>query len=540
MIPLLKWRRSAAALTALAVALLGAAAAQAPAHAAEGPTLAFQIQKTSVGVPQPDNSGDPPQISWALAPPKSGPTVTNVVVSLDLSGISSFITADNGYPDDTVTWKSAELGVGGAGGLVDLHAKPGAALGTTGTAVLSGTADNATITPLTVRVTVGAVGLVVNKPTQVDHAKPGDSLEAPLTIANTGQLPADGADLRVTTTEGLGYAQHFSNCVYSKQTIDNGYATLNNNAVCHFATTIEPGKKYRLSAPVGIDVTSSALWDLVRFTVSPKPGTPTGNNVRADGPVLSLVPDGAAPSGGTNTSDWTIDTDNTADIAAGGDTVSGKPGDTVQVIASMRNKGPATVDIETSDDQLGVMFDVPKGTTVVKIPKACYTWGEGGPHDQKLGAPKYICWVNPPLRVGATVKMPFTLRIDADAPALATGTVQATTVYDNKLPFDPDVTNNTAAVTVHVKGGATATPTSSAGATSTGGTSGGNHLSTQTGAGSTAGGSSGTSGSTGTLASTGGNGTQLLTWLGAAALAFGAAAFALAHSRRTRRTTTGS
>lgn len=537
MIPLLNWRRSAAALTAFAVALLGAAAAQAPAHAADGPTLSFTLQKTSVGVPQPDDSGDPPQISWALAPPKSGPTVTNVVVSLDLSGISSFVTADDGYPDDTATWKSAELGVGGAGGLVDLHAKPDAALGTTGTAVLSGTADNATITPVTVRVTIGAVGLVVNDLAKVDHAKPGDSLNAPLTISNTGQLPADGADLQLTTTEGLGFAQHFSNCVYSKQSVDSAIPTLHNNALCHFATTIEPGKKYRLSTPVGIDVTSSALWDLVRYQVSPKAGTPTGNNARADGPALSLVPDGTAPSGEQKTADWTIDTDNKADIVAVGDTAGGKPGDEVQVNASMRNDGPASVDIETTDDQLGVMFDVPKGTTVVKIPKACYTWGEGGPHDQKLGAPKYICWVNPPLRVGAVVKMPFTLRIDADAPALAQGTVRATTVYDSALPFDPDMSDNTAAVTVHVKGGATASPSSPAGGSSTGGSSNANHLTTQTG--TTSGTAGGSSGSTGTLASTGGNGTRVLTWLGAAALAFGGAAFALAHSRRSRRTTTG-
>ncbi|WP_435177414.1 LPXTG cell wall anchor domain-containing protein [Actinacidiphila sp. bgisy145] len=534
----LTWRRSAAALTAAALALLGAVAVQAPARAADGPTLPLVVQSTSVGLPQPDDSGDPPQISWSLAPPSSGPTVTDVVVSLDLSGISSFATADSGYPDDTVTWERGDLGVGGTGGLVDLHAKPDAPLGSTGTAVLSGTADNATITPITVRVTVGAVGLVVNKLAKVGHAKPGDHLTAPVTIANTGQLAADGAYLTMATTEGLAYTQHFSNCAYSKKSNDDVIATLDNNMVCHFDTTLQPGAKYRLSAPIGIDVTSSAMWDLVRYKAAPEPGTPViGPSDRSDGPVLTLVADGDAPSGEQKTADWTVDTDNTADLAAVGDTASGKPGDTVQVVAAIRNNGPASVDNETSDDQLGVMVDVPEGTTAVKVPDACYTSTEAGPGTQKTGAPKYICWTKPPLRPGASVKMPFTLRIDADAPALATGTVRATTVYDSPLPFDTDPTDNTAALTVHVEGGATATPTASSGGSSTGGDAS-TQLTTETGAGS-APGSSTTTGGTGSLASTGSSGTRTLTLVGAAALVLGGAALALARSRRVRRAGTG-
>ncbi|BBA97736.1 hypothetical protein RVR_3623 [Actinacidiphila reveromycinica] len=543
MTPLLNWRRSAAALTAAAVALLGAAVVQAPAQAADGPALPLVVQSTSVGLPQPDDSGDPPQISWSLAPPSSGPTVTDVVVSLDLSGISSFATADSGSPGDVVTWKDAELGVGGTGGLVELTAKAGVPLGTTGTAVLSGTADNATITPVTVRVTVGAVGLVVNKLAKVGHAKPGDHLDAPITVVNTGQLAADGAYLKVTTTEGLAYAQHFSNCVYGKQSSRDGFATLDNNAVCHIDTTLLPGTKYRLSTPVGIDVTGSAMWDLVRYSVSPEPGTPVVGPNTGGGPALSLVPVGAgsAPAGAQDTADWTVDTDNTANLVAGGATASGKPGDTVEVTASMRNEGPAGVDIETSDDQLGVMVDVPRGTTAVKIPDACYTWSGDGPGQHRTGASRYICWTTPPLRVGASVTMPFTLRIDADAPTLATGTVRATTVYDSALPFDPDPSDNTAPLTVHVQGGATATPTASVAGTGTGtgtnGSSGTTRSAARTPAGGTSGGSTGSTGGTGALASTGSDGARALTWIGAALLAFGGAAFALAHSRRSRRRT---
>ncbi|SEG93672.1 hypothetical protein SAMN05216223_12847 [Actinacidiphila yanglinensis] len=532
---LLTRRRPAAALTACAVALLGAVAVEPSARAATQPTLPLVAVSTDVGLPQPATPDDPPQISWSLAAPGDGTAVTDVDVTLDVSGISSFADDGGQCRNDVCEWKTAALGVGGTGGLVELNAKAGVPLGTTGTAVLSGTAQGAALTPVTVKVTVGRVGLVVNDLPPVGHATPGSTLDAGVTVANTGQLPSDGVDLRLTTTEGLGFAQHFSNCVYSRQTIDNGYPSLTDDALCHIATIVQPGGKYRLSGRIGIDVTPRALWDLVRYTAVPGSGSaPTGDG---SGPVLSLVPDGAAPTGGEDSADWTVDTDNTADLAAGGDTARGRPGDRVVVTASMRSDGPATVDVETSDNQLGVMVDIPHGTTAVKVPGACNPWATDGPGRPALGAPRYICAVQRPFEANQVVRLPFTLRIDAGAPALATGSVKATTVYDLGLPFDPDHANDTAPLTVHVQGGATTpTPSPSAGGAGVGDGSGGNRPSAQAGTGHTPGTDAHATGGDGSLATTGNTGTWILTWTGAAALAFGGAAFALARSRRTRRT----
>jgi LPXTG-motif cell wall-anchored protein len=530
------WRRWGAAVAACAAALLGGALTAGPAHAAppSGKNLQLVVQSRDVGLPQPADPSDPPQISWSLAAP-DGSTVNDVDVSLDVSGITSFADAGSPCQGDTCEWDRGDIGTGGTGGLVELNAKAGVPLGTTGTAELTATASNATITGVEVRVTVGVVGLVMNKLPQTDHAKPGSTLNAPLTVADNGQLTADGVDLELTTTAGLDFARRFANCDYGRRAAPADFPTLTNDAVCHIATSVEPGKRYRLSTPVGIDVSGSALWERVRYGV-----TPAGASVPAvsgAGPVLSLVPAGSAPASGATGADWTVDADNTADLAAAGDSASGSPGDRVTLTAVLRNLGPASVDIETTDNQLGVMVDIPQGTKAVKVPPKCTPWEVDGPGQPGLGAPKYICEVDRPFDAGEVLRLPFTVKIGADAPAVTTGQVRATTVYDLGLPFDDHHANDAATLTVHVAGGSTA---STGGSGSAGGSgTDGNQPAAQTGSGASAApGSTGAVDSAadpaGSLASTGSDGTATVAWIGAAALAFGAAVFTFVRSRKAR------
>ena len=532
------WRRWVAAVAALAAALLCGALAAGPAQAAPAarPTLQLVVQNTRVGLPQPADPSDAAQIGWSLIGP-GGATVKDVDVRLDVSGITSF--ADLGSPcqGDTCDWNRGDIGVGGTGGFAEVNAKADAPLGSTGVAVFSGTASDATITGVTVQVTVGVVGLVVNKLPQTDHAKPGSTLDAPLTVANTGQLIAEGVDLELTTTTGLAFAQHFANCDYRTVTVDLDLPTLTDDAVCHIATRVEPGRTYQLSAPVGIDVTSSALWERVRYGA-----TPAGSSVPAadgTGPVLSLVPAGSAPSSGASRADWMVNADNTADLAAGGDSAHGSPGDNVVLTAVLRNLGPASVDQETSDNQLGVMVDIPKGTTAVKVPEDCNPWATDGPGQPALGAPKYICAVDRPFSVNEVRKLPFTVRIGADAPAVTTGEVRATTVYDLGLPFDDHHANDTATLTVHVADGSGTTGGTTGGSASGGS---GHQVTAQTGAQNSPAAVADTvpdADADGSLASTGSDGTMTVAWTGAAALAFGGAVFAFARSRTARARTRG-
>lgn len=526
------WRRWVATAAAWAAVLLGGALAAAPAAHADDPTIHLVVQNTQVGLPQPADPSDAPQIGWSLIGP-GGATVKDVDVTLDVSGITSF--ADLGTPcqGDTCDWDRGDIGVGGTGGFAEVNAKPDAPLGSTGTAVLSGTASDATITGVTVQVTVGTVGLVVNTLPRTDHAEPGSTLDLPLTVANNGQLVADGVDVELTTTTGLAFAEHFANCDYRTARVDSSLPTLTNDAVCHIAAPVEPGKKYRLSAPLGIDVTSSALWERVRYTA-----TPAGSSVPADtgtGPVLSLVPAGSAPSSGDHRADWMVNADNTADLAAGGDSAHGSPGDKVVLTAVLRDLGPASVDQETSDNQLGVMVDIPPGTTAVKVPQGCDPWATDGPGRPALGAPRYICQIDRPFSVHQVRELPFTVRIGADARAVTTGRVRATTVYDLGLPFDHNHANDTATLTVRVAGGAPATPgpTGNPASGSSGGPQGATGTATHD-SGPTGTAADTSSDASGSLASTGGRATMLLTWTGAAALAFGGAVFAFARSRSTR------
>ncbi|SFE75886.1 hypothetical protein SAMN05216251_10593 [Actinacidiphila alni] len=535
------WRRSTAAPAVGAAVLFGLAVFAGPVRAADEPVLPL-IALSTVGLPQPTDPFHLPQIDWRVDSDDDNTAVTNIDVTLDMSGISSFAdvtpsTVCTGY---TCEWKQPVLHFG-AGGLAELAAKPGAEVGDSGTAVLSGTADGATLTPTTVKVTVGKVALVVNQLPKTEHSTPGDTLDAGITVSNTGQLPAAGADLELTTTLGLGFTRHFSNCVYRTKAVDKAFPSLADDALCHFAATLAPGTKYRLSAPLGLDVNNRALWDLVRYRVTVATGdAPTA---AGHGPVLSLVPDGPALASDAVTADWKISTDNTADLVAGGDSARASVGDTVVVIASMRNEGPATVDVDAlgTDGQLGVMVDIPKGTTAVKVPGNCGVWAGDGPAGSKPGAPRYVCEVDAPFKAGQVVRLPFTLRIDAGAPAVTEGLVRTTTVYgDEDLPFDPRHADDTAPLTVRVRGGATGSPSPDPSATggtgSAGGTGGSARPDGQHGAAIPAVASSSTGGSgndSGSLASTGNSGARPVAWSAATALAIGGAFFALARVRRT-------
>jgi len=525
------WRRRAATLTACAVTALGGATAAGSAHADGGPVLQMTAASAQVGLAvPPDGDG---QVSWGLD--TQGNTIHDLKVTVDITGISSFVdTPDDYCVDGLCTWHFDEVGEHGTGSLVDISPKAGAKLGSTGTAVISGTASDATIKPFDVQVTVGQVGLVVNGIPKVDDAKPGSTITAPVTLANTGSLVSATTDYTFTVSPGLKFAQHFSNCDYgtTDKEVESVGVTLQ-NAVCHFTTPVEPGKKYQLSTPLQLKVAKSALYEFLDYapksTSSTVPNTVRGNAAGA----LSLVPDGDAPHSGSQHSQWIVNAVNTADLAVTGDKATGKPGTEVTLTATIRNLGPADVYLATNDDQLSLEVDIPKGTTAVKVPSACGPWTPGaGKGEPKLGAPQYLCDLDRPFDAGHSQKLSFTVKVNADAPATTTSDVKPQLAYTGEPPYDTDKSNSTGHFTVTVPGGATST----GGSGSTGGTSGGstgNSPGTQTGssAGSTAGAGTEPNGS---LASTGSNGTMTIAWTGAAALAAGGAVFAFVRSRRLR------
>ncbi|MFE2937924.1 hypothetical protein ACFXKG_02450 [Streptomyces sp. NPDC059255] len=471
--------RRFAALTAIAVALLGVGLGGAPAQAEPsggsaaqyGPELNFTVSRDKIGVPQPlVYPGDPAQISWGLPGDPDGGTAKDVVVTIDVSGISAFADVRGvSCRENLCSWPVRDIEADGfAGGLLEVLAKPDAPLRTTGTARLTATSSNATIAPLTVQVTVGTIELVVNRLPQKDGAEPGTSLAAPITVANMGSLTSPGVELKLTTTQGLGFAPRFANCAYG--TTDNppyGHGRTLESAVCRIGTPVEPGKRYRLSAPVGLDVKGTALFefldyrvkppaDAVRTAADPRDGGSQGSGPGGEAPVLTLVPDGEAPAPGTVTEQgmWMINAANTADLAVTGDSAEAGPGTEVTLTAKLRNDGPATFDLLTSDDQIGLLVDIPKGTTAVKVPERCRPWNGLGTDDPRPGAPQYMCAFRSPFAVGQAVDLPFTLRVAEDAPATTRATMRTMSVNGVELAFDTHQANNSAQFTVRVKKGA--------------------------------------------------------------------------------------
>lgn len=522
------WRRWAVTLAAAAVTMLGGALTTASAHADSG-SAPYLFATSPVGLAVPDDGEG--QVSWGLD--SKGSTLQDVHVTVDITGISSFAGSSNDFcVNGLCTFDRGDVGEHGTGGVVDIKAKPTAELGTSGTAVITGTASGETLAPFTVKVTVGAVDLVVNAIEQIDDAKPGSTLTAPVTVANAGSLTAATTDYRFAISRGLSFATHFPNCDYRTST--GGWEQT--VATCHLTTPIEPGKKYKLSAPLKLKVKESALHEFLGYaptaTSTTVPATPRTTST-AD---LSLVPDGSAPPAASapQHGQWAIDAANTADLAVTGDTATAGPGATATLTATVSSLGPASVDSSTYDDQLSLLVDIPEGTTTTRMPASCDPWTGGGDSGPEPGAPQYMCDLDSPFDSGHTQKLTFTVKVDADAPATTSGSVVTQVASGGALPYDTDKANNTSTLTVKVPGGA---------ATTTGGsgsTGGGNQPSAQTG--TQAGAASGTAGTTGgdapaatgSLASTGGNGTMAVAFTGAAVLALGGAVFAFTRSRRDR------
>ncbi|MFE4368638.1 hypothetical protein ACFRMN_10390 [Streptomyces sp. NPDC056835] len=554
-------RRWSTAPTAVAVVLLGAVLIGTPAQAdpsrsspppgtsgpgpvakADRPVLKFHVARNEVGLPQPAES-DPPQISWGLPGDPGGGTAKDVVVKIDVSGISAFTEIlGSGCPGDVCARPVGDIAPDGfEGGLIELRAKPGAALGTTGTARVYATSSNATVIDTTVKVTVGAVNLALNTIPRVEGAEPGSAIDAPITVANTGSLTAQGVELRLAKTYGLGFAQRFSNCTYgTTEDLPAREGKPLDEEVCRISTPVEPGKRYRLSTPLGIDVRKTALFELVDYTVTPLAATVPTTAKSEGGPVLALVPDGIATPdpAGADRVQWIIDAANTADLDVTGDTVTADPGDTVTLAAKIRNDGPASFDLRTSDAQIGLLVNIPKGTKAVKVPERCRPWSGYGMGEPALGAPVYLCAIGSPFPAGKAATLPFALKVGADASGTTSGVVRHMSVWGAELTFDANKANDKASFTVRV--------TDAGGTGGSAGGSGGNQPEPQTtttasaqpnataGTTGTAGTSGTSAGGTGALAQTGNGVTSAIAWASAVALAAGCALLVITRGRRTR------
>lgn len=367
--------------------------------------------------------------------------------------------------------------------------------------------------------------VVFGKTAPIDGARPGSAASVPFSVKNAGDAPATGMALFLTGSQGLSFAEKYSNCIYEDTPAqDEGPAQV--NAVCDIEQTLEPGVVYVPGEPLGVTVLDRALYEQLSLVVQADGDTfPDGaqHGGGAD-PVLRLVEQEPQPGGayGSGRLDVGITARNTADFALTGASVKGRAGDTVDAEVTFANKGPAWARNDVYGP-IGV-FDVgiPRGTTVTGVPEFCLPLGPGGKTLKKTaGARTYRCTTPYDYADEDSERSyVFGLRIDKVV-RNATGTVAFVKGGHRwgTLPFDEHRENNTAAVVVNASGGGAAT---SGGPGSAAGGSGGT---------AQGGGTGGPAPQNDALADTGSGTTLLLGGTGAALLVAGGAALT---SRRRR------
>ncbi|SCL64666.1 LPXTG cell wall anchor domain-containing protein [Micromonospora chersina] len=455
--------------------------------------------------------------------PESEKELQKLTLDLDLSKVDDFATlelASGGWDCATTDANLHCEAVAGEWGVPSfdyyLTAKSDATPGQKAEIAVKANGDGKVATG-SVSVTVAEGVDLQSEPEDSVDGAPGAEVGLPGTVRNGGENTAHGAVLRLQSDWLTPYVGNFSNCEY-----DDGLP-----AICRFDTDLEPGKSYKLSAPlpVKVDKTARTGSSVVNYMdwwtkddwalIEKDPTWPMPPGKPGTGDELRLIEVGAARQSvpQTDVDRWNSFTDmsvvvtgdNGADLAAVGSTATGKAGDQVKVSAGAHNLGPALVETWREEGPLTVV-EVPQGTTAVKVSEDCAPWVQDEPwnpwdHAGEPGAAKYGCIGYGDLAKGDTTTWEFTLRIDK-----LTGETSGKVA--TKLAGDPNESNNYAAITV--KPG-----------TAGNGGEGGN------------GGNGGGEGDGGTLPITGSN-TALIAGVGALLLAAGAAGYVVSRRRKTR------
>ncbi|MFD7897377.1 hypothetical protein [Streptomyces sp. NPDC059743] len=320
--------------------------------------------------------------------------------------------------------------------------------------------------------------LAFGRTAPIDGVRPGSATGIPFSVTNKGDGPATRVALFLTGTQGLSFAEKYSNCVYEEiPAQDEGPAQV--TAVCDIEQTLEPGIVYVPEKPLGVAVLDHALYEHLSLDIqADAPVFPDGiqHGGGAD-PVLRLVaqqpPGDPDAINGYERLDVAVTARNTADFALTGADLKGAVGETVTAEVTFANKGPAWVANDVASP-IGVFeVGIPTGTTVTKAPDFCAPVGpDGKPREEAAEASAYRC-TTPYGYVDAHTELPYAFRLRIDK-AVRNATGKVTFVKGDHrwgtLPFDKNRENNTAAVVVNTAGSGTATGGTSTGGTSTGGT----------------------------------------------------------------------
>ncbi|MFC4149108.1 LPXTG cell wall anchor domain-containing protein [Micromonospora mangrovi] len=334
-----------------------------------------------------------------------------------------------------------EIGVDelGIGGLFNVAIVPTAEAkdGDVGDLKVTFSAEGATSASQTAKVKIGEGVDLAGGPEVNLTAAPGDAFSAPLVLANVGQTTAKGAAVFFDHDYSIRPGKHYSNCNYEGDRLIS----------CQFTDTVAPGETFTASVPyvLGKDtyapgnehgyhdwMTPSEFDDFTAYLKHV--GYPTGKP-GTDG-ALTLTKKSSLKANSFQadtdpTNNWSgmeikVTGKNGVDLAAVGDSVTGKAGEIARATVGVHNNGPAALDLgRIGDPVTKIDVTVPTGTTAVKVSDAClpaikdgYDWE----HPGKPGAKAYRCYPDIFIGVGESQTVEFGLRIDKVIPN-ATGAV---------------------------------------------------------------------------------------------------------------------
>ncbi|MFJ6890003.1 hypothetical protein ACIQRC_34860 [Streptomyces californicus] len=202
--------------------------------------------------------------------------------------------------------------------------------------------------------------------------------------------------------------------------------------------------------PLKFRTKDMALFDRVDYSAQPSSeqavaeARPGRASTPGTGPELNLTP-AAAPSDELQPyRSFTVKTVNQADYRLTASTVSGAADDTAPATVTVHSAGPAWVSsLSAGEPAATVDINIPIGTSVASAPDNCWSQSETR---YRCNTPIYLTESGKP----AAHTFPFTLHIDEVIPNATGRAALSNDAYEPPVrTFDPDLTDNTAALTVN-------------------------------------------------------------------------------------------
>ncbi|WP_031522064.1 hypothetical protein [Streptomyces sp. NRRL F-5123] len=445
------------------VAAVGAAAGLAltgvgPAQAADQPVIALQPVGPVAVSPATLTGVSKTAMPYLSFTTTANSLSTEATLTIDVTQLAQI--ADVSFSDNcTVVQHVASCGesfyfddlsgVGSIGALTQMtvRAKADAPAGASASYTVSGTADSATIVGGQGTVEIGGPAYDEAQPKNLTDLAVGTTLSEGVRFTNRGDRAADGTQVLLWASPGIGFARHFANCEYS----GGDQPMVAEMALCTIPGLVLPGETAALSPAVRLNVESTAYYTYMDAMIAPAGDTNIQQSAagqqwtQGTGGQLTLkviTPGTAndAPSGTVSLTERgvhgnyriaALQAANTADFSVSGASATAAEGDTVTLHLSMTNNGPATIFYRSGDIVGAADIQLPPGTSLVSPANGTHC------SDRTIISP-----------AGEVTDCTVTVHVDQVIPG-AQGSITMSWGQAGHPAFDTDASDDTAPITLN-------------------------------------------------------------------------------------------